>query len=240
MWEKVTGKHRVSGDAMVAIRDITLVEAGVNGDQKPTMVGSFLFSNDADESALCLTVHTSDVRRRTVAFKFNSTGDRDRVMQELQQVVDYVVASTPALSSRTIGAAEGDILMMRKFQDELRAGICIRKPRAKYLSCDPLCTQLEWRDPPIGGRGWLKRTSSNQGIGDKKNVIALASILEITPTESTSPLRSFIGSPQHHRISIVSSVRTLTISTEASQDHLRVYHGLQLLLRHSRAVESTS
>ncbi|KAF0718560.1 hypothetical protein AaE_010621 [Aphanomyces astaci] len=247
MWEKVTGKHRVSGNSMVSFRDITLVEAGIKGSQRTTIMGSLLFaSTDHDEMDLCWTVHTSDSRRRAVVFKASSTAERQRVMADLQSLVTYILLSSGqvVLSSHTIGATEGELVVLRKFKDELRAGICIRKhgrqgkPHAKYLSCDAMCTQLEWRDPPTsGGRGWLKRASSLQhaNIDDPKNVIAFASIQHVTPSESTSPHRSFIGSAQHYqRISIVSSVRTLVISTDPPQDLMRVYHGLNLLVRHLR------
>ncbi|ETV78297.1 hypothetical protein, variant 1 [Aphanomyces astaci] len=247
MWEKVTGKHRVSGNSMVSFRDITLVEAGIKGSQRTTVMGSLLFaSTDHDEMDLCWTVHTSDSRRRAVVFKASSTAERQRVMADLQSLVTYTLLSSGqvVLSSHTIGATEGELVVLRKFKDELRAGICIRKhgrqgkPHAKYLSCDAMCTQLEWRDPPTsGGRGWLKRASSLQhaNIDDPKNVIAFASIQHVTPSESTSPHRSFIGSAQHYqRISIVSSVRTLVISTDPPQDLMRVYHGLNLLVRHLR------
>ncbi|RHY21123.1 hypothetical protein DYB36_009437 [Aphanomyces astaci] len=225
MWEKVTGKHRVSGNSMVSFRDITLVEAGIKGSQRTTIMGSLLFaSTDHDEMDLCWTVHTSDSRRRAVMFKASSTAERQRVMADLQSLVTYTLSSSGqvVLSSHTIGAAEGELVVLRKFKDELRAGICIRK----------------WRDPPTsGGRGWLKRASSLQhaNIDDPKNVIAFASIQHVTPSESTSPHRSFIGSAQHYqRISIVSSVRTLVISTDLPQDLMRVYHGLNLLVRHLR------
>ncbi|RHY38256.1 hypothetical protein DYB38_007604, partial [Aphanomyces astaci] len=221
MWEKVTGKHRVSGNSMVSFRDITLIEAGIKGSQRTTVMGSLLFaSTDHDEMDLCWTVHTSDSRRRAVVFKASSTAERQRVMADLQSLVTYTLLSSGqvVLSSHTIGATEGELVVLRKFKDELRAGICIRK----------------WRDPPTsGGRGWLKRASSLQhaNIDDPKNVIAFASIQHVTPSESTSPHRSFIGSAQHYqRISIVSSVRTLVISTDPPQDLMRVYHGLNLLL----------
>ncbi|RHY46665.1 hypothetical protein DYB30_011134 [Aphanomyces astaci] len=173
---------------------------------------------------LCWTVHTSDSRRRAVVFKASSTAERQRVMADLQSLVTYTLLSSGqvVLSSHTIGATEGELVVLRKFKDELRAGICIRK----------------WRDPPTsGGRGWLKRASSLQhaNIDNPKNVIAFASIQHVTPSESTSPHRSFIGSAQHYqRISIVSSVRTLVISTDPPQDLMRVYHGLNLLVRHLR------
>ncbi|KAF0695705.1 Aste57867_13490 [Aphanomyces stellatus] len=249
-WDKPkagTSSSSSTTESTIALRDITSVVDGNKTNTKS--VGSLLFANDVEDEGLCVTIHTTDPRRRCVVFKFDSVADRDRAKQGLE-----LLKAQPEPLAKSVASGESEkIALMRAFQDELRVGIPIKKhgrqgkPHSKYLYCDASCTQLMWRDdnhtkPRLGG--WLKRSASSVGSDSSKTtdcIIPISTIATVVMAEPSSPLRNFLGTTSEKRISIVSSARTLVISTESTQDHLRVFHGLKLLVRYFEApVESDS
>ncbi|OQR89960.1 hypothetical protein ACHHYP_05916 [Achlya hypogyna] len=253
-------KDAYKRDATVAIKpdELTAIIPGVDIKSTPyfstlntlfTGLGdAALNESDEDivENDLCITLHTS--QNKALVFKAETSRDRANLLTGIQALHKIARESPQRLpspksrdggdrvASQSFDAVDGEKLVLQRFLVDLKAGFLVLKvrnhgrqgaPHARILSCDPEVKIVSWRDPETNKRtrGWLSKKDA------KKSILPVDTISDVARKEGRSPLRHlFYGSME--RIAIVSSVKTLVVSMERPEDHVRLLQGFRLLIKY--------
>ncbi|KDO35337.1 hypothetical protein SPRG_00186 [Saprolegnia parasitica CBS 223.65] len=195
---------------------------------------------------LCLTLHTA-LDDSALVFKFESKEVFDQVLLGLNALYKQrrsapprdrdITTSSEQFSTASLVPIDDERATLEHFLLDLKRGFRIKKhgrqgaPHARMLRCDAevkivSCTEMELSSSPSKVRHWRGRKDKS-----KKTILPIDTISDVHLKDGLSPLRSLLYG-RAECIAIVSSVKTLVVSTECSADQARLLDGFQLLIKY--------
>ncbi|EQC42226.1 hypothetical protein SDRG_01063 [Saprolegnia diclina VS20] len=259
-WEKTESRSKTTTKAPMRVNDI--LEVAVGADRKPSTylrTVNTLFATTSVETELlvsptgerlppddlCITLHTT-LDDSALVFKFESKEVYDRVLVGLQALYKQqhsapprdhdITTSSDRFSTRSSEPIDDERATLERFLLDLKRGFCIKKhgrqgaPHTRMLRCDAevkivSCIEMEGSSP-MKPHPWRSRKDKT-----KKTILPIDTISDVHLKDGHSPLRNLLYG-RVECIAIVSSVKTLVVSTESSADLARLLDGFQLLIKY--------